>query len=381
VIPPAGRDPADPSKEGAVEIEGLASLDSSEKALVTAYVDPAAGPAPTVMGELSKVLRGAAESGSREAAMSIRADIARLERLASRFAAQPAPGWVAALAHHAGIEEVRRLPTPVPSHVSVGRRPYLRPLRALPLPLRALVAVIERPRVVLFSSGEDLVEMATVESELGKDNFGGFRGYEETKAAHRFEEESVRIWREAASIGLKAHGQEAFDMVVVAGHRHDLNHFVEQLHPYLRGLPVFSNVVDPATVTPPQLLDIVRASEPEVRRRADEEAIQTVLGGAYEGKPVARGTTAVLNAVNIGAVDRMVISGPFAKDGVVCPACGWLARTGERCEPCGSATDCVDDVIAPAIETTIARGGIAKQVAVASPLDAEGVAALLHFPM
>jgi peptide chain release factor subunit 1 len=189
------------------------------------------------------------------------------------------------------------------------------------------------------------------------------------------------VWREAGAAALAEHQSHRVDLVVVAGHHQHLDQFTAQLHPYLREASTEHIVVDPHTVTPAQLLDRVRGLEQRVRSQRDEIAVKSVLEASYAGRPVARGVVEVLEASNIGAVEHLVVSGFFAKPGVRCDECGWLARVGDTCPICGVATDSVDDVVGPAIEAALTRGGAASQVSVASVLDADGIAALLRFPL
>jgi peptide chain release factor subunit 1 len=345
------------------------------------YVDRTAGPSPTVVNELVKSLKTRAETAARPTAQSIRTDIERIEAAASKLDAGGDPAWFVFASDADGIFEHHPLAAPVQSFVTVGSRPHLRPLRAMRRPVESLLMVVERSKVVVHRVDGALTELGRFEADAGKENYGGFQGYEEHGAARRTGEETARIWREAGALALATHQAAPVDMLVVSGHRHDLDQFVGQLHSYLQALPIERTVIDPRTSTPAELVERTRAKEPNVLRARDEAAIRSVLEGAYQGRPVARGASAVLTAVNLGAVDRLVVCGPFAKTGVRCHGCGWLARAGERCPSCDSQFEEVDDVIDAAVESALSQGGRFDQVALASALDADGVAATLRFPL
>jgi peptide chain release factor subunit 1 len=345
------------------------------------FVDRTAGPSTAIVNELVKSLKARADSADRPAAMSIRADIGRIEDVAARADSGGDPGWLVFASHTDGIFEHHSVPFPVASFVTVGSRPYLRPLRAVGRPVESLLMVVERSRVNVHRVDGGITELGAFEVEPGKENYGGFQGYEEHGAARRTSEETTRMWKEAGALALAAHQKKPVGLVVVAGRRHDLDQFVSQLHAYLQALPIERTVLDPRTTTTSDLLEMARAAEPGVVRARDEAAIRSVLEGAYQGRPVARGAASVLTATNLGAVERLIVCGPFAKPGVVCEECGWLARSGERCPTCGSAYEEVDDVIAAAVEAALGQGGGFDQVRVASVLDADGVAATLRFPI
>jgi peptide subunit release factor 1 (eRF1) len=364
-----------------MDLQRFADLRSDAGSLVSMYVDRTSGPSVTVVNELVKILKARAETAGRAIAQSIRADIDRIEGVAARLDTGGDPSWFLFASDADGVFEHHPLACGVQNFVTVGRRPHLRPLRAMRRPVESLLMVVERSRVVVYRVDGALTELGMFEADAGKENYGGFQGYEEHGATRRTGEETARIWREAGALALSAHQTAPVDMLLVSGHRHDLDHFVGQLHSYLQALPTERAVIDPRTATPAELLERARAKEPNVVRARDEQAIRSVLEGAYQGRPVARGTSAVLTAANLGAVDRLVVCGPFAKPGVRCEGCGWLARAGERCPICEAAFEQVDDVVGAAIEAVLAQGGGIAQVGVASALDADGVAATLRFPL
>ncbi len=93
------------------------------------------------------------------------------------------------------------------------------------------------------------------------------------------------------------------------------------------------------------------------------------------------GISEVLAAANAKAIDRLIVSGRFAKEGTVCDACGFLARNGTTCPVCGSTTRKTEDLIADLIESTLADRGNVLQVSVASALDGKAIGAMLRFPV
>ncbi|MDH4306224.1 MAG: hypothetical protein OEX04_01975 [Acidimicrobiia bacterium] len=364
-----------------MNVDRYAHLHSPSGALVSMYVDRRGGSSSAVVNELVKSLKARSDRLPRESAMSVREDIGRIEALAKRMDMGTNPAWFVFASHVDAIFEHDTLPEPVRSHVAVSARPYLRPIRAVRGPISALVVQAERSNTALHRLDTELSSIGTFEADPGKDNYGGFQGYDEARATRHADEETARMWREAAAVALAEHQKKPFDFVVIAGHRHDMDPFEATLHPYLKALPTRRLVVDPRTSTPAELTARVRELEVSIVTDRDEGTVRAVLEGAHQGRPVARGTLDVLDAANMEAVDTLVVSGPYAKPGVVCRGCGWLARTGEACPSCGEPFDETDDVIGAAMEKILSTGGAVDQVSVASPLDADGVAALLRFPL
>jgi len=364
-----------------MDIRRFADLNSATGSLISLYVDRTAGPSTTVVNELVKSLKSGADEMKRAAAQSIREDIEQIKRVAATADTPGGRSWFLFASNADRIFEHQPLSHCVASSVTVGRRPYLRPLRALPEPIESVLFLVEHPKVSVFRIGDGVTEIGAFESDPGKADYGGFHGYEDAKSTRRAAEETSRAWKDAAAAALETHQKRRLDLVVIAGHKHDLDPFAEHLHSYLEELPTEKIVVDPRTASEPELTQRVRELEPGVARARDEAKIRSVLEAAYQGRPVARGTAAILTAANLGAVDHLVVSGPFAKSGVICDSCGWLARTGDRCPSCDGPYDHIADVVGAAAERVIEHGGRFDQVIVASALDVDGMAALLRFPL
>lgn len=366
-----------------MDLDSLTELTSPSSAIVSLYVNRPDGPSGPLLSDLAKQLRSRADELSRDAALSVRDDAGRIAGLDGTVDAGAAPAYAVFASSTDRLWRVEPVPERVWNVVTVGSRPYLRPLRATHAPRRVGIVVADRARASLFrfEAGEVLELAPPVEGDPGKPDFGGFEGYEEHGARARAEEEAARVWRRAAALLFDAHRERPFDSLLIGGHKEHLDEVVAALHPYLRDLPLERFVVDPHTLTTADLRD--RAADHVARRlRAEDDALTAelveVLG---RGGDAVAGTARVLEAANAKAIDRMVVSGTFARPGAACRRCGWLHRTAEVCEVCGSAMEPVGDVVAEAMEAVLAAGGTVRQVRVASALDASGVGAFLRFPV
>lgn len=366
-----------------MDIEALARLHSQHGSLISVYLNRPPGASAAAITDALKPLRSDLFSRSRAVTMSVRADLDRIAGLAPKIETISAPAFAIFASEADDIFELLALPQEVWEHTSVGWRPYLRPLRALPEQLRAGVVVAERSRALLYVADDgDLAALGDpIVTDLGKGNFGGFKGYAEQRSRAHADEESARIFREAASRLLEEHQRSPFDFISVGGHQESVDEIAGHLHPYLRALPVHEFIVDLHTLTSPELSHRVAALAERVRAARDEEAVRTVLEAVHTEAPSARGTVDVLRAATARAISLLVVAGTFSKPGVRCFDCGWMARSGSSCPVCGRPPEQVDDVVAEAIESVVASGGEARQVSVASPLDADGVAAALRFPV
>lgn len=363
-------------------IDPIAKLRSPVGTLISAYVSRRPPATRAALVELLKPLRNNANH-ERSQDKSIRADAERILELASRIETDTAPAAAIFASHHDGVFEYLPLTDSVDDVATIGPRPHLRPLRAQPRPMRvgALVADSSRARTYLMSGG-GLHELGEeLSADRGKDNYGGFAGYEEQRIRARADEVSAQLWRQAGRRLLEAHQDQPLELIVVGGHEEAFEAMDAQLHAYLQNLPQGRVLVDSHTVTRSELLDMMTQQVDNERRRREEELLEYLVAEVARGGGAVAGLADVLTACNAHAVDRLAVAGPFAKPGVLCDSCGWLGRTGMECPVCAAETFHVEDVVSAAMDATVEAGGRVDIVSVASQLDASGVGALLRFPV
>jgi hypothetical protein len=364
-----------------MDIDSIAGLRSPEGSLISLYVDQGPGLSARVT-DLLKPIRERSEQGPRNQMLSVRADAERLSSLTVKMARDPAAGFAVFAAGGDGILEVVPLSKGVGDVAVLGIHPYVRPLRVMRAPLHGVAVVMERSMVDIYELVDDgLVGPQRMESDQGKRNWGGFRGFDEVNVRQHAEEEVGHMLKAAAEWMFRRHQEASFDFVALGGHHSTFEAMVPHLHPYLAQLPRHTFVVDPNTLTSAEVLANLRNGAEASHHRHDEELVGSLIEAPHRGAAAALGTPSVLAGVNLKAVEHLVISGPFAKPGVECLSCGWLARSGDRCSSCQQPLVEVDDVFGPAIERVLEASGQVTQVLTASPLDTYGAGALLRFPI
>lgn len=360
-------------------IDPIAKLRSPRGSLVSVYINRQP---PATRAALVDLLKGLRNSHSDFRLLkSLKNDSARIVDLVGDIDRSNAPAAAIFASHEDGIFEFLPLTHPVTDTATLGPRPYLRPLRSQPRPIRAGVVVADSTRARTYlASGGTLSEIGEeLIADRGKENYGGFSGYEEHRNRQRAEEASKEMWRQAGRRLLEAHQDQPLEMMALVGREEDFDSIAAELHPYLRELPQSRLRVDISTVAPSDLARFVDEQTDALRTQRAEELIERVLAEAARGGLAVTGLAEVLEAANAHAVDHLVVAGPFAKPGVICDACGWLGRAEGRCPVCDSDTFEVSDVVSAAMDATVEAGGKVDVVNVASPLDAHGVGALLRF--
>ncbi len=360
----------------------IAELRSPSGSLISVYLGrPSPGGMTALITDLLRPVREAAESKDRSVQKSVRADAERIHDHAEQLEGDAAPAYAIFASELDGLFTVEALAHKVPNVSALGPRPYLRPLRAAPKALRTGVIVADRSQARVFVVCGELIDEVSPSliADIGKANYGGFAGYDEHGVRGRADEVSTRMWREAGAILLEKHQQSPFDYLAIGGHGEIVEEIGRTLHPYLDRLHRATFHAGPQTLSIPRLRVELAAQAEEVRRRREAALAERVCDTARSDGLGVLGLAPVLAASNSQAIDTLVVAGEFSRPGSICNSCGYLARSGNRCPVCGSSMFPVDDIVAAAMEATVAAGGRTHQIVVSSPLDAHGVGALTRF--
>lgn len=362
----------------------IADLRSHEGALISVYAGrPSPGGFGALLSDLVKPIRERSEEFDRRVQKSVRVDTERIHDLAEQLEIDSAPGFAIFASDIDGTFILEPLDHPAPNVATIGPRPYMRPLRAMPRPLRSAILVADRTTARTFVAVEGMIDElhAPIGADIGSRNWGGFSGYDEHTVRSRADEVSARLWREAGDRLLERHMERSFDYLLVGGHDEMVDEIARTLHPYLARLPRESFGANPQSIRIPRLRAEVTALDQEMRRRRQAALAGRVCDVAWSGGNAVLGLTDVIAAANAQAIDTVVVAGPFSRPGMICDNCGYLARDGRDCPVCGARLFQIDDLVAALMEATVAAGGSVHQVSVASPLDREGVGALTRFPV
>ncbi|CAN5828923.1 hypothetical protein BH23ACT5_BH23ACT5_17140 [soil metagenome] len=355
-------------------IDPIAKLHSPTGALMSVYVNRRP---PATRAALIDLLRPLRQNEGKAA----RVDAAHILEQSARIDTETAPAVAMFASHADGIFEVLPLTDLVAEVAAIGPRPHLRPLRAHPHPLRVGVLIADAALAQTYiSTGGGFHEIGEeLTTDPGKPNFAGFAGYEEHRTRARAGELSTRLWKQAGRRLLEVHQDQPLDLMVLGGHDEALDGIAGQLHSYLVALPQGRIVVDPRTLTRSDLTAAVATEIQKARTDRSRVQVEQLVSEIDRKRLAVSGLSPVLAACNARAVEQLIVAGQFAKPGVVCDGCGWLARSGIECPVCAATVFQCHDVVAAAMDATVEAGGKVDIASVASRLDATGIGARLRF--
>ena len=362
----------------------IAGLQSPTGSLISIYVDrPEPGAFAALLTGLLRPLREQAQSNDRSVQMSVREDAERIQSLADKLELGSAPAYAIFASSADDIFVFESLAHITRSVSKLGPRPYLRPLRAAPKPLRKGVIVADRSNARTFVSSAELVEElgSPLATDIRKPNYGGFAGYAEQGVRARADEATSRMWKEAGARLLEAHLERSLDYLAIGGHEEMVDEIARSLHPYLEQLQRSSFHANPVNLGSAALRSELAELDVEVRRERQDALAGRVCDTAWGGGNAFLGLASALESANAQAIEALVVAGEFTRPGMVCNQCGYLSRTGTQCPVCGAGMFEIDDVVAALMESVIAASGSVDQIDVATPLDVHGVGALTRFPV
>lgn len=369
---------------GNLVADPIAELISPQGALISMYLErPSPGGFAALISDLGRDVRESARERSREVQKSVEADLRQIRDRADQFESESAPAYAVFASSINGIWEAKPLTHEVRSVSVLGSRPYLRPLRSIPRPIRTAILVADRSQARIFVGFDEEVEevVTPMTADIGKSNYGGFSGYEEHGVRSRAHEVASRLWKGAGEFLLDRHQNTPFDLLLIGGQEESIDDIRSELHPYLLDLPSAAFPASPADVTPTRLRSELANQRADFRRQREFDLVEKLLASAGRENLGVMGLNSAIHAANVQGVSDLVVAGDFTRPGTMCPRCGYIDRLDETCAVCGDTMHQVNDIVSAVMDATISTGGRVHQVLVGSALDRHGIGALIRFPV
>ena len=177
------------------------------------------------------------------------------------------------------------------------------------------------------------------------------------------------------------HQSRPLDYIAVGAHEESVEEIGNRLHPYLASLYRAAFTASPQAVTLASLSAELAGISEGARRRRQKAIIGHVCDVAWSGGLALLGLRSIIEAANVQAIEALVVAGNYVRPGVMCSECGHLARLGNDCPVCGHSMFATGDIVSSVMDAAVASGGRVHQIGVASPLDVEGIGALIRFPL
>ena len=288
--------------------------------------------------------------------MALRDDLQMVRDLLAdeqELAPESAQGLAIFCSAPAEIFEVVRLPQPVDPMVAVEERPLIEPLvelAAAPGRWCALL-VSHRASRILMGTRAHLGEVAGVLDDVHRRHSQG--GWSQARYQRGIEVETDEHIRATCALLLERFKRRAFDHLIIGGPA-ELHHRVEEeLHTELRRLLVGCLEIDVERAAPQDVLLRARPLIEAEERERERQSLGRLEEGLAPGGHGAVGLDEVLELLNEGRVQTLLVAHGFAAPGFVCPSCGRLSTSESPCPLDETTPERREDILECAIEDAL----------------------------
>jgi peptide subunit release factor 1 (eRF1) len=265
----------------------------------------------------------------------------------------------------------------------VNRRFHLRPLTALAdvMP-RILIVAADKTKARFFELWMDeITEREKFTSELPRrGRSDGFAGYD-AGHAERHVEHGAMHWYKRLAERMRELQESGYERFLIGCRDENWPEIEPHLHPYVRQRFVGHFAVEPATASMAEVREKAEALYNQFRADRRASLVREALGGAQRNGRGAAGLRRVLESLEKGEIQTLLLARDFARRAVQCSNCGHLdSHITPNCAICGQSTQELDDV-SDALLRTAVRNGIEIIHIPENPdlASSGGVAAVLRF--
>jgi peptide chain release factor subunit 1 len=269
------------------------------------------------------------------------------------------------------------------TRVFVNRRFHLRPLTAIAdvLP-RLLIVMADKSKARFFELWMDEIqEREKLLNELPRrGRSDGFAGYDAGHAERHVEHEAMH-WFKRLAERMREFQESGYERFLIGCRDENWPEFEPYMHPYVRQRFVGRFAIDPAGASMVQVREAAEALYNQFRNSRRTGLVREAVGGAQSNGRGAIGLRRVLQALETGEVQTLLLDRSFAAPAVQCTNCSHIdSHITNVCAVCGHETTEVEDV-SDALLRTAVRNGIEVIHIPGNPelLAAGGVAAVLRF--
>ncbi len=234
------------------------------------------------------------------------------------------------------------------SQVIINDRFHLKPLARLVEAFPRVCAVIfdrERARFFTVRAGEIEDAGEIFNPPPRKVRSDGFAGYDAGHIERHIDNETMKHFKEVAErlqVMQQSSGCERF----LFGCREETWPEIEpHLHAYVKQRLIGRFVVDPGLARKEEVLDHVNRLLAEHEQTEKRGVVREVLGEAHRNGRGAVGLRHVLQSLERGEIQALLIGDDFSAAAVRCGHCGHLdSRMVRQCAVCGKQTQEIEDV-------------------------------------
>jgi peptide chain release factor subunit 1 len=281
---------------------------------------------------------------------ALRADVERVREVLSGDVAGNGTRAVAVYAcEPASLLEVVSLRRPTESRVVLDRTPFVKPLVRHGAAERWCLLLATRRLTRLFVGDDDeLEETDRIEDDVHRRHDQG--GWSQANYQRSVDKEVSDHIAHTADVAFELYQRSGFDRLLIGAPDELVADLEARLHPYLRERLAGRITCEIEYSTVEQVRTCATERIAEHRRRCEREALNRLAEGVGRGNRGAAGIAAVLDALNQGRVEILLVTPGLSGAGLSDPRTGMLYA---RPEDAPGPVEPVEDVVERAIEKAL----------------------------
>jgi peptide chain release factor subunit 1 len=330
-------------------------------------------------GELIDRVREQASGLDRSEQLSVGRDADRMSEFIRGLDRGATRGIVLFSCTGAGRWEEVLLPRPVPDQAVVATQPFVLPLEGIVEMFESFcTALVDREKARLFLAriGRIQEETDVADDVPGQHDQGG---WSQARYERHIEDHVGRHFKHVEGLLLRLLKRKAFDHLILSGPEEVVAGFERGLHDYL-GRRVVARLTLPVTASADEVLRRSLAVEEEIEAEREAKLLERLAAEAGSGRHGVTGLRGVVEALNDGRVDTLVVPAGVSGHGLRCEACGALALDGSSCRMCGGPLKPLPDLVEGAVEAALRQGSRVEMLTFAGRNgEVDELGALLRF--
>jgi hypothetical protein len=267
------------------------------------------------------------------------------------------------------------------TNVFIGRHFHLKPLVSTVNRAESVCIVLvdrEVNRLLKYQNGKVIEDRFPEQDREPRDVRAGVGTGANTKDERRVGHEVMQHFKTLANHLLYLYERDEFDSLVIGGRPEMLPTFTQYLATPVQQVLIGTFHCDPGLCTKEQVCSEVERMVEERRISETQGLLREVTGESKRNGRGAVGLAKVLQSLERGEVQQLVVGNDFGAKGTLCPNCNHLeSRMLDQCPACGTHMHEYDDIT----DVVIARayGSKADVVVLDEPEFQNRIGALLRF--
>ena len=339
----------------------LAEWSSDGAPVSTLYADVDGRKYPRKQDYMTRVehlcdeLRRQAEGLARDPRGSVAEDAKRMRDFLEGLKRGPIRGVALFSCHASGLWEEVTVPRPLRELAAVAERPHVLPLEALIETYERFCTVIvdrEKARFFLARMGRIAEQTGIMDDVPGQHDQGG---WSQGRYQRHIEDHVGRHLKHVGDLLMALYKHRGFDHLILAGPEEVIPEFERGLHDYLKRRVVARATLSMQASTA-EVLERSLAVEERLEAEREQRVLERLHAEHSAGRQGVIGVEPVIEALNYGRVETLVVPFDLSLPGERCVNCGSLALEGSKCPVCGGRLEPVPDVVESAVAAALRQG-------------------------